>query len=102
MATYTSDAARAVTRDVALPDPSETAVPRTTTGEIALPMTSEVMLGRLAQATPTLPAPVRPASGTHRRETFRPLRRETALLWTATGALAFASTAFVAGVLLVG
>lgn len=102
MATYLPDATRTTTGDVALPESSEAMAPRTTTGEIALPMTSEVMLGRLAQATPLHPERGRPASGAHRRETFRPRRREAVLLWTATGTLAFACTAFVAGVLLIG
>ena len=102
MATYTSDVRSTKTSDIQLPTLDEASAPRTTTGEIALPITSEVMLGRLTQTTPTQHTPVRPASGVHRRETFRPLRREAVLLWSATGALAFASLAFVAGVLLLG
>ena len=101
MATYIPDATRSTTNDFPMRTPEGLLAPRTTTGEIALPITSEVMLGNLTQATPTHPDHGRPASGAHRRETFKPLRRETVLLWAATATLAFACLAFVAGVLLV-
>lgn len=76
--------------------------PTTTTGELALPITSGDMLGRLTIASSTAPAPRHHHSAyAHRRETFRPLKRDIALMWTATVALTGAAlaiaTAIVAG-----
>ncbi len=74
--------------------------PTTTTGELALPITSGDMLGRLSLATAV--AEVRHShhhsAGTHRRETFRPLKREGVLMWTATAALAAAALSIAAAI----
>ncbi|WP_210479848.1 hypothetical protein [Naasia sp. SYSU D00948] len=62
--------------------------PTTTTGELALPITSGDMLGRLTLASSVAPAQhSRHHAVTHRRETFRPPRRDIVLMWAATVAL---------------
>jgi hypothetical protein len=75
--------------------------PTTTTGELALPITSGDMLGRLTLATALAPAPRHHHHdhSAHRRESFRPLKREGVLMWTATSALAVAALAIAAAII---
>jgi len=77
--------------------------PTTTTGELALPITSGDMLGRLSLATALAPIPRHHhhehSAATHRRESFRPLKREGVLMWTATGALAAAALSIAAAII---
>jgi hypothetical protein len=82
----------------ALPD-----APITTTGEVALPVTSGAMLRMLSELTEPPQTYSTPRDNGHpvRRESFRPRRRELWLMWSATGSLALASAALVAGVVLV-
>ncbi len=75
-----------------------TEAPTTTTGELALPITSGDMLGRLSQASAVAPGPHHHHAATHRRETFRPLKRDIVLMWTATGALTGTALAIAAAI----
>ncbi len=78
---------------------SNTTAPTTTTGELALPITSGDMLGRLTKASAVAtPAPHHHAA-THRRETYRPLKRDIVLMWGATSALAVAALSLAAAII---
>ncbi len=76
-----------------------TTAPTTTTGELALPITSGDMLGRLSKASAVAPAPHHHHHATHRRETFRPLKRDIVLMWIATAALAGAAVAIALAII---
>lgn len=74
--------------------------PMTTTGEVALPVSSGSMLRMLSEQTELKNTYAVSRESSLRRQSFRPRRRELALLWSATGTLMLASSALVAGVLI--
>ncbi len=78
---------------------ANTTAPTTTTGELALPITSGDMLTRLSKASAIAPAPHHHHHATHRRETFRPLKRDIVLMRVATAALASAALAIAAAII---